>query len=137
MSTTVAEVLSAVFKAPRRKPKGKSPTARAMDELRKLGFQVQVVEKWNSFTHTRNDLFGCIDLIACKPGIGIVGIQATSGENHAARRTKSLAEPKLRVWLESGARFELMSFAKRGERGARKLWTMRREEITIQDIGTL
>src|SRR4051812_48736600 len=105
-----------------------SPTSRSLADMKKLGMTAQVVEKFNSFTKRRIDLFGIIDLIACKPGLGIVGVQATSGDNHAARRTKAMEEPRLRVWLESGARFELWSYSKRGERGKRKLWQLRREE---------
>lgn len=108
-----------------------SPTSRTLQELKRLGFAAQVVERWNAFAKKRIDLFGIIDVVAIKPGVGIIGIQATSGTNHAARRTKSLAEPRLRLWLESGGRFEVWSWAKQGARGARKLWELRREEITV------
>lgn len=111
-----------------------SPTQRALKEAKKLGFTCQVVERWNFHAKKRLDLFGVIDIVAIKAGIGIVGIQATSGTNHAARRTKSKAEPKLAEWLASGGRFELWSFSKRGDRGKRKLWTFRREELTAADM---
>jgi hypothetical protein len=80
------------------------------------------------------DFIGIIDFIYVRPGIGVLGVQATSGANLAARRTKAIAEPRLRVWLETGCRFELWTFAKRGERGKRKLWQLRREEITVADL---
>lgn len=114
-----------------------SPTKRSLDDLKKLGIAAQVVEKWNSFARRRIDLFGVIDIVAMKPGIGILGVQACAGSSHAARRTKALAEPKLRTWLESGARFEIWSYAKQGDRGKAKRWTLRRQEITLQDLGTV
>lgn len=113
-----------------------SPTQRALAELRKLGFTAAVVEKWNPHAHIRQDLFGCIDIIAVFPGFGILAVQATSGEggNHAARRAKAISEPRLRKWLESGGRFEVWSFRKAGERGKRKLWAMRRDPVVLDDL---
>lgn len=60
----------------------------------------------------------------------IIGIQATSGTNHAARIAKAKAEPRLRHWVDAGGRFEIWSWAKRGARGKRKTWTLRTEEVT-------
>lgn len=113
-----------------------TPTQRTIADLKAMGFTFQVVERWNPFAKRRVDFLGCIDVIACKPGVGIVGIQATSGTNHSARREKAKAEPKLRAWLESGARFELWSYAKRGARGKSKTWELRREELTAADVFT-
>jgi hypothetical protein len=93
-----------------------------------------VVERFNRFANRRQDLLGCIDILALYPGVGIVGVQVTSGANHAARRTKSLAEPRLRTWLESGGRFEVWSYSKRGGRSHAKRWTLRREEITLDHL---
>lgn len=61
----------------------------------------------------------------------IIGIQATSGTNHAARIEKSRAEPRLVAWLRAGGRFEVWSWAKQGARGKRKTWTLREEELFI------
>ena len=115
-----------------------SPTSRSLEYYRKLGFTCQVVERFNRFSNTRLDLFGFIDIVAMKPGVGIVGIQATSGSHHSDRVRKSTVEKGelLRQWLESGGRFEVISFAKRGERGKAKRWTARREEITIDQVVT-
>lgn len=106
-----------------------SPTQRTLQALRKLGFVAAVVERWNPHARVRQDLFGCIDIVAIRDGIGILGIQACAGASHAARRDKAAAEPKLRTWLECGGRFEIWSWAKQGARGKRKTWTLRREEI--------
>jgi hypothetical protein len=35
-----------------------TPTQRSLAALRELGYLVEVVEKWNSFTRTRKDLVG-------------------------------------------------------------------------------
>lgn len=112
-----------------------SPTQRALALARELGFTVQVVERFNSFTKRRHDLFGVIDLVAIKQGVGILGIQATAdnGGHHADRRAKSQAEPRLLEWLLSGGRFEVWSFGKKGPRGKRKVWTVRREELIARD----
>jgi hypothetical protein len=105
------------------------------------------------------DLFGCIDLVAAAPPLtlcacqptcpgtrcrnaGIWGIQACAGSSHAARRTKSLAEPRLQAWLQAGGRFAIWSWAQRrtnavlkdGRRSRRKVWTLREEELTVADI---
>lgn len=111
-----------------------SPTQRSLKLARELGFTAAVVERWNPHAKIRQDLFGVIDLLLVKHGIGIVGVQACAGASHAARRAKSLAETKLVEWLHAGGRFEVWSWSKRGARGKRKLWEVRREEITKDDV---
>lgn len=117
-----------------------SPTARSLEHARAMGFTAQVVERFNKYSNKRIDLFGIIDLVCCKPGVGILGVQATSGSNHAARRTKSLAEPRLAEWLNSGGRYEIWSFAMRvrrkkdGTKSKVKRYELRREEITAADL---
>ena len=110
-----------------------SPTQRTLAFLRKEGWTAQIVEKWNAFSHTRLDLFGCIDILAVRPGC-ILGIQVTSGNNHAARVNKSVELKTLRDWLLAGGKYEVWSWAKRGKRGKRKLWTLRRQELTLNDL---
>jgi hypothetical protein len=43
--------------------------------LRERGYQVAPVERWNSFTKQKHDLFGCIDLLAIGNG-ETVAVQA-------------------------------------------------------------
>jgi hypothetical protein len=43
-----------------------TPTQRSLKALRELGYLVEVVEKWNSFTRTRKDLWGWADLLAIR-----------------------------------------------------------------------
>jgi hypothetical protein len=58
-----------------------------------------------------------------------IGIQATSSTNHSARVSKARQEPRLAVWLGAGNAFEVWSWAKRGAKGKRKVWTLREEQI--------
>lgn len=110
-----------------------TPTQRCLADLRKIGATAAIVEKWNPHARIRQDLFGCIDILAILPR-SLVGIQVTSGTNHAARRAKILSEPRAQAWIEAGGLIELWSYAKAGARGKRKLWTCRKEEITLSDF---
>lgn len=128
--TDTASVIDAMSK--------QSPTSRTLQELKQLGFTAGVVEQTvrGKGIVFKRDYLNCIDIIAVREGIGILGIQATSnnGGNHAARKAKALATPALRNWLESGGRFEIWSWAKQGARGERKTWQKRREEIRLDDL---
>jgi hypothetical protein len=64
-----------------------SPTVRSLKYLRDAGYLCQVVEVWNSFTRTRKDLFGFIDIIAVKEG-ETLAVQTTTTENMSARVRK-------------------------------------------------
>ena len=90
----------------------KSPTARTLERLRKVGWTAQVVERWNAYAKVRVDLFGVIDVVAIDSSVGIVGIQATSGSNMSARLKKSEAEPRLLTWLQSGGKFFVYGWRK-------------------------
>jgi hypothetical protein len=109
-----------------------SPTARTLQYCRKMGWRIQVVERWNQYAGIRIDLFGFIDLIALTPDNVCLGIQATSSANMSARVTKSTVEKEaeLQHWLACGNQYEVWGWAKRGPAGKRKLWTLRRVAIT-------
>ena len=80
-------------------------------------------------------MFGCIDIIVIDAlEQGQLAVQDTSGTGNAARRKKSIAEPRLKLWLKAPARFEIWSWAKRGPRGKRKVWTLRREPIILAHL---
>jgi hypothetical protein len=103
-----------------------SPTARTLQYARKkLGAQADVVEKRLPHTFTTKDVAGCIDVVAYGARVGILGIQTTSGKNHASRRKKALAEPKLRDWLRGGGQFEIWSWSKLST----GRWHLRRERV--------
>ena len=111
------------------------PTQRSLQEIRRRGWTGAVVEKWIPQTKRRLDLFGCIDILALDDKPGALGIQATSGANFASRRTKALAEPRLRHWLEHGNRFEVWGWRKLKPRGkVRATWELRTEALTLDDL---
>lgn len=110
-----------------------SPTSRSLRQLRADGYVAEVVERWNQYSKTRHDLFGIVDVLAMDGEL--LAVQATTTGNLSSRIKKSLASPNLRAWLEvPGLRFECWGWAKRGERGKRKLWTRRRVELVL--VGT-
>lgn len=89
-----------------------TPTQRTLQRLRKDGWTCQVVEYWNSFAKIRKDLFGVIDVVGVHPDRGIIGIQATSGDNLSKRVKKSQAEPRLKTWIEAGGKFQAWGWRK-------------------------
>ena len=103
-----------------------SPTARALKECKARGWEAGVVERFNSYTKRKHDLFGVLDIIAATPE-GVLGIQVTSGDNHASRVAKVLAEPRMAAWRSAGARVAVWSYALRGARGKRKTYQLREE----------
>jgi len=113
-----------------------SPTQRTLARLRKDGWTAQVVERWNPYAHIRQDLFGIIDILAIRKD-EILGVQATSGSNVPARVKKSLEEGResLERWLLAGGHYEVWGWAKRGARGKRKLWTVRRVRFWLGPDG--
>ena len=117
-----------------------SPTTRTLKRLRDEGFTACVVEKFNSFTKRRIDAFGFGDILACHPSFGVVLVQATSGDNHAARRTKIDADPKVAplalAWLRSGGLIYVESWRKGGAAGKRKSWVGRRD-IAVEADGRI
>ncbi len=106
-----------------------SPTQRALADLKEMGFLAAVVERWNPYAKIRQDLWGCIDIISLREGVGVLFVQCCAGASHAARVAKVKAEPRLPTILASGARVEVWSYAKRGTKGKRKVYELRREEI--------
>jgi len=64
-----------------------SPTQRSLKLLRDEGYFCAVAEYWNSFTKTRKDLFGFIDIVALKDG-ETLAVQTTTNKNAPARIRK-------------------------------------------------
>lgn len=109
-----------------------SPTQRSLQYCRKQGWVAGVTERWNSYVKIRQDLFGFIDIIMLDGGI--LAIQATTISNMAARRKKILAEHRARSWLDAGGGIEVWGWAKRGKVGKRKLWTLKRMPVVLEDL---
>jgi hypothetical protein len=106
-----------------------SPTQRTLVELRKRGFTAYVVERWNPYARVRQDLFGIIDILALKPGVPLLAVQATSSANVHARLAKVRDSSLASDWVSSGNHLEVWGWGKRGPRGKRKIWT-----VTIHSI---
>ena len=123
---------------------------RSKEELRRQGFVTWITEKpYNPYTKRREDLFNLFDLIAIRWDCpGVTGIQAC-GEDMAAHVRKVLegyttsqgleipANPYIRVWLQAGNKAFLWGWTKRGDRGKRKVWTLREVEFVIGPSGTV
>ncbi len=118
-------------KPKKRKSKAASPTQRTLVFCRKLGWTIAVVERWNMHARIRQDLFGCIDLVALN-GKQIIGIQSTSSANMAARITKIKDEPRALEWIRSGGRLFVHGWVKR----ANGRWECREQEIFASDFDT-
>ncbi len=111
-----------------------SPTKRTLDWLRDHGFDAGVVERFNTFTKRRHDLFGWIDIVAIKGSL-TVGVQATSSDNLAARVTKAAEIPQCEAWAKEGNRQAwFFGWRKGGAAGKRKVWTCRILDRHGQDI---
>ena len=107
-----------------------TPTQRSLAKLRAEGWVPYVVERWNPFAHIRQDLYGFIDIVAIKSGNpGVLAIQTTTTDNIQSRITKSKENPNLSIWLSGGNKFKVWGWAKRGDRGKRKLWELKEIEI--------
>lgn len=117
-----------------------SPTSRSLNYCRSLGLLAGVVERWNPHARIRQDLFGFIDLIVIDghaiSGQGIIGVQATSGTNAAARKKKILNEPRARRWLEAQCRIEVWAWKKKKIKrgGVAFKWILDRRPITLEDF---
>ncbi len=128
-------------KKPAKRKKTKGAGQRTMEAMRKKGYTVGVVERWNAHCRIRQDLFGFIDLVSFRQDIGIVAVQCTTYTQHKKHRDKIFAEPRARGWLESGARLLLVSWQKVeeltkqkdlfGEPKKRFRWLKHTEEITL------
>ena len=105
-----------------------SPTQRTLQECKRRGWPAEVVEKFNFYTKRKRDLFKFIDIIAITPD-GVLGIQATTGAHHADRAAKASAQEHYGAWVKV-AKFAIWTWSKRGERGKRKLWTLREEAVS-------
>ena len=122
-----------------------SPTQRSLKLLRGQGYSAQVVEHWVPQTMRRRDLFGCIDIVAVHPKVdGVLGVQTTSATNFSARKTKALAIPELRVWMQAGGRFAVHGWRNKpikcgpkAKNPTRPNWIVRIEEMTWLDLDTL
>lgn len=111
-----------------------SPTARSLKVLRDDGWTADVVERFNSFTKQRHDLFGFADIIAIHPQWGTMLVQATSTSNQAARVTKIMGEPRHKLWLLSGRGHHYLQVHGWGKRKVKRGGKAVRWELTRTPI---
>jgi hypothetical protein len=98
---------------------------RVLKVLRDDGYFAQVVERYDSFTKRRHDLFGIIDILAIGHG-QTRAIQVTSRSNMASRRTKIKEAPEFQEMLKAGWIVELWGYDKPDHR-----WRLKIEEVTL------
>lgn len=112
-----------------------SPTQRTQHYLRGLGYIVANCERKIPCTPAgyrgrlvTQDLFEFIDTMAVAND-HIIAVQSTDGTHHAHRVAKVLGTAAAQ-WLAHHMDIEVWSWSKRGARGKRKLWTLRRQPLT-------
>lgn len=112
-----------------------SPTMRSLKHLRELSWHVCKVEQRIPHCFITRDAFNFGDLLAVHPENGIALVQVTSGSNVSARvkKARTVAGP-LVAWLVAGGKLFVHGWAKRGARGAPKLWQLREISLTVHDL---
>jgi hypothetical protein len=119
---------------------GLSPTQRTLRALRDQGMVCGIVERFNPHAGPhglRQDLFGCIDIIALDPERGVIGIQSC-GQDFSDHRLKLLEERCQEVtdWLSTpGTELELWGWRKvKLKRGGRAMrWKPRLARLSLLD----
>ncbi len=123
------------------------PTAYQRQKPSQLTYQECARRNWKAdrvdrfFSGVARDLFGFLDFIALDPHAStIVGIQATTTNNQAARLSKITSDRKCseiaRLWLECGGRIEVWGWGlllvKRG--GKARRWVLTRNVVRLDDL---
>lgn len=122
------------------------PLQRTKAWLEEKGWHVWITEVFNPWAHIRQDLYGLNDLVAIRhDSNGVWGINAAQddGAVHAhvrkyldgwdhPKKGRMPPNPHLPVWLAAGNRFSIFGWGLRGERGKRKLWTLRVVEFFLE-----
>jgi hypothetical protein len=98
--------------------KKKSPMQLSLDYLAKLGYACQIVERRLPIPgrFVTQDCFGFADILAYKPGVGIVLVQTTSAANFTARAKKVANSPHSGPWCRAGGKIFLHGWGKEGLR---------------------
>jgi hypothetical protein len=101
-----------------------SPTQRSLKHMRDQGYYAEVVERFNSFTKRRHDLFGFIDILCIKEG-EVVGVQTTSYGHISDRRQKILEHENYAAVKASGIKIIVHGWIKRNNR-----WQVKEVELS-------
>jgi hypothetical protein len=97
---------------------------RSKQYLEAKGYLWGKTESYNTFTHQRKDLFNMCDGIAIKDGKAIC-IQACAGSGDVASHVKKLQENPIFPQVSAALPVYILTWAKRGPRGKRKVWTVK------------
>lgn len=111
-----------------------SPTELSLRQLRKYGWTVAIVERFNPHARIRQDLYGFADILAVKAlgeSGGILAIQTTSGGHHNDHLLKLHREPRLWTWLQAGGKAELWSWTKSRHSGR---WALRQHVFSLDTM---
>lgn len=106
-------------------------TTRTLEKLRRDGYTVAVVEKWNPHVKIRQDLFGFIDVLAIRRD-ETLAVQACS-YGDVSKRVKKIAEHKnVGAVREAGWRIEVWGWRKpkRGWRKPKTRWECRVVDVS-------
>jgi hypothetical protein len=87
-----------------------TPTQRSLVYLREQGYLCEVVEKWNSFTKTRKDLWGWCDILAIREN-EILAVQVTAA-GVSSRIKKIMESDTLPIVRKAGVRIEIHGWRK-------------------------
>lgn len=104
-----------------------SPTQRSLEEMRKRGYLADVVERWIPGANIRKDFAGFVDILCIhKERAGdVVGVQATSGSNVAARVDKIINHENVGAVRKGGIRILVHGWVKQKGR-----WQLREVDLT-------
>lgn len=106
-----------------------SPTQRSLKLLRDTGYSADVVERYNSFTKRRHDMFGFGDVFAFRDGEFAI-VQTTSASNFSARMKKIKANEFARDWLNAGGVIIVHGWGKKKD----GKWRCREETLVKGDL---
>jgi hypothetical protein len=88
----------------------RSPTQRSLEYLREQGYHCEIVEKWNSFTKQRKDLWGWCDILAIRKD-EVLAVQVTASA--VANRIKKIQESTtVALVRDAGIRIECHGWRK-------------------------
>ena len=111
------------------------PVARSLQLLRKEGWHAESVSRWNPHAMRTFDLFSWVDIVCVRADRpGVLGVQATTGDHVGHRVEKARGNAHLVAWLGAGNGLVVHGWARRGARGARKLWTCRIVQVGPEDV---
>ncbi len=105
-------------------------TSRSLAYYRKEGYLCWIVEKYNSFTKKRTDLFNIIDIIAI--GEDTIGIQSC-GQAFSEHDKKIVESEYKDAWLKAGNRLILIGWrkVKKKRGGVAMVWMSRIKEYGV------